>query len=201
MPQYPWAQPRQRPLQIPRARVSVPAASLPVTLIEAKHQLSIAVDDDSHDPRLQRLIEAAVEMVESDTNQSLMVKTYVQTQPWTDSANLLFQPVGVVSAVSLVKPNASPVAVSAADYVVDTAAGTLRLIEVQTDADPTEDQLSITYTAGRATAAEVPALARHAVLLLVAFWFENPDMILADNQTSMRAYDHLKTRIMRSRYP
>lgn len=201
MPQYPWAQPRQRPPQIPRARVSVPAASLPVTLTEAKHQLNIAVDDDSHDPRLQRLIEAAVEMVESDTNQSLMVKTYVQTQPWTDSANLLFQPVAAVSAVSLVKPNASPVVVSAADYVVDTAAGTLRLLEVQADADPIEDQLSITYTAGRATAAEVPALAKHAVLLLVAFWFENPDMILADNQTSMRAYDHIKTRIMRSRYP
>lgn len=201
MPQYPWAQPRKRPLQIPRARVTVPPAVLPVTLTEAKHQLSIAVDDDSHDPRLQRLIEAAVEMVEGDTNLSIITKTYSQTQPYTDEINLLFRPVQSVSAVSLVKPNASPVAVSSADYVVDTAAGTLRLLEVQVDADPIEDQLSITYTAGHATAAAVPALAKHAILLMVAFWFENPDMIMADNMSSMMAYEKLKTRLMRSRYP
>jgi uncharacterized phiE125 gp8 family phage protein len=233
MPLQTWTEPRNRPLQIPRARVAVPANGLPVSLIEAKQQLSIAVDDDSHDPRLQRLIAAAVEQVEQDTNLSLLDKTYVQTQPWILETNILFRPIIDVTSVRALTQTGGVTTIDPSDYFVDFAAGTLRLFKTNIQADPVEDRLEITYRAGHAASvpslldgfeiawnldpvfwgpqpvvwgsptilATVPELAKHAILLLVSFWFENPDMIMPDNQTSMRAYYSITGRLKRSRYP
>jgi hypothetical protein len=38
-------------------------------------------------------------------------------------------------------------------------------------------------------------------LLLVAFWFENADMIVAPNMVSTSAYDHLVAVHQRATYP
>jgi uncharacterized phiE125 gp8 family phage protein len=61
------------------ARLIVPPAVLPVSLEEAKRQLSIALDETGHDELLSTLISAGTDAAQDRTGRQLVQATYRQT--------------------------------------------------------------------------------------------------------------------------
>jgi uncharacterized phiE125 gp8 family phage protein len=64
------------------------------------------------------------------------------------------------------------------------------------------DAWTITYKVGYSEdGSKVPAIAKNAMLMLVAHYFENRDMLMAEAMQTMRPYEALVLRYMRSSYP
>lgn len=139
----------------------------PVSLAEAKAWCRI--DSSDEDDLVTALITAARLQVESETRRALI------TQSWRLSLDcprgrLVVLPVGPVSDVT---------AATADDSEID--------VTLQGDAAlmPGEGyrQLVIDYTAGYGAATDVPADLKQAVLVLVAYWYENRDLALTASPT------------------
>jgi len=81
-------------------RVVTPPASEPVTIAEAKAQLSIGASDDSHDTELASMIAAAREEWERDTSIALITRTLEHRLPkFLDAVILSVRPAIAVSSV------------------------------------------------------------------------------------------------------
>jgi uncharacterized phiE125 gp8 family phage protein len=64
------------------------------------------------------------------------------------------------------------------------------------------DAWQVTYKAGHSQDGQsVPEAARAAILMLVAHYFENRDMVMSDALQTMRPYEMLVRRFMRASYP
>lgn len=125
----------------------------PVTLAEAKAWCRI--DGTDEDALVTALIAAARLEVETMTGLALITQTWrLATCP---KGLLVLLPVAPVSAL-----------VAAPDGAVIQGDAVL-LAELATG------EITIDYTAGFGDAADVPADLKQAVMLLVAYWFENRD--------------------------
>lgn len=177
------------------------AGSEPVTAAEAKGQLSIAASDTVHDARLGRLITAARQKYENDTQTNLLTGTYDDVfDRFYDRMRLVQRHVTAVSSITYYDASNATQALSTDVYGFDSSLQEIRLDVDQRWPDTKErwDAITVRYTTGYSV---VPETAKHAILLLVAFWFENADMIVSQNMVSMAAYEHLVAVHQRSSYP
>jgi uncharacterized phiE125 gp8 family phage protein len=160
-------------------RRAVAPATLPITLAEIKDQLRIS--GDAQDALLYRLAESAVDVVDGE---GLLGRAMI-TQTWAQYAS---------QSPGWVRLEMGPfIALVSVEYY--DAAGTLQAADVadfetrlQDDyvickpkadrewptADTRQDAIKITYTAGFGAAVDVPPGLKHALLLLVTHWYENP---------------------------
>lgn len=129
----------------------------PVTLAEAKAWCRIDVPDE--DALVSALIAAARLQVEGLTGRALVSQTWRLTT--CPAGRLVVLP--VIPAIALVA--APDGAVLQADAVLLAA--------------PTSEAVSIDYTAGYGASADVPSDLKQAVLMLVAYWYENRDALTA----------------------
>lgn len=172
-----------------------------MTTAEAKAQLSIAASDTAHDTRLSRLITAARQKYEYDTHTNLLAATYDDTfDRLYDSMRLTQRPVSSVSSVKYYDEDGVQQTLSTDVYSFDSALQEIRLDVQQSWPDTQQrwDSVVVRYVTGYST---VPETAKHAILLLVAFWFEMADMIVSPNMISTAAYDALVAVHQRSTYP
>lgn len=179
-------------------------ASEPVTLTQAKSQLAIAAGDTSHNDQLDLLIQQAREQFEKDSGTAVMTQTWSQTFPrLQDQLKLTIYPVQSVTSIQYYDSANANQTLSTDIYSLDTSTREIRLDADQTWPDVYDrwDCVRVTYVAGYTSASAVPAAIKQAILLLVAYYFEDRDMLVPGGMQNFRAYERLLAKYQRSDYP
>lgn len=164
--------------QFSLVRVTAPSAS-PISLAEAKAQMRVEGTDD--DTIIQRLIDAAVAFVDAQGVLGFAMITQTWGQWIGPNPGTVYLSLGPVQSVSAIK-------YYDADGVLQTATlsdfnvfGTPNRITVSPKSGKAwpvtqtrDDAIKIEYVIGYgATSASVPQTVRHALMMLVAHWYEN----------------------------
>lgn len=176
----------------------------PVTLTEVKRQLFLAESDTSQDVELISRIQAAREQWEHDTDSYLLTQTLSVTAERFEGREIELpgRPIQSITHVKYYDENATLQTLSTSVYSFNA---TEREIELKWNETwpVTEirwDAVKVTYVAGYSSIAEISAIAKQAILLLVAYYhYSNRGD--NDRANDMRAYENLVKRFMRSTYP
>ena len=151
------------------------AEAEPVTLEEAKAHARI---DASHeDEKVAALISAARGEVENRTGRALMPQNWRIVRdavPLGGVIRLAPAPVISVDAVTVYGGDGSPNVVSPDDYQADivSSPGRLQLGSGRFWGARAMNGIEVDLTCGYASAEAVPAPLKQAILMLVAYWFE-----------------------------
>lgn len=159
-------------------------ASEPVSLVEAKAFLR--VDDDAEDGLISTLITAARLHVEGITGRALVAQSWrVVLDAWPRD-RIVTLPVGPLSSLTAIRAydaNGDAVTVPLAQFQPETGTGAARLpLPASVAGMPLlreRQGIEVDYVAGFGVdATSVPADLRQALLVLVAYWFENRDAVI-----------------------
>jgi uncharacterized phiE125 gp8 family phage protein len=163
--------------------LTVAPAAEPVSLAEAKAHLRIDADDE--DALLAALIAAARMFVEKTLGLGLITQGwsyFLDFWPRSSCVTLPIAPVQGVDSVTLRDVNGGATELAASDYAVDVLSLPARLVLKGGSPSVVARELNafeIAFTAGYGDAAsDVPAPIRHALLLLVAHWFERREPVV-----------------------
>jgi uncharacterized phiE125 gp8 family phage protein len=182
-------------------RVVTPPTSEPVTIAEAKAQLSIGASDVSHDTEVASLIAAAREEWERDTSIALITRTLEHRLPkFLSTVVLSVRPAIAISSVTYVDTAGATQTVASSNYYLD--GDEVRFLDtfVRPSVQDRSEAVKITYTAGYGSDSRAcPELDRMAIKLSLANRFEDRDMIAASGER--RAYEALVAKKMRATYP
>lgn len=157
------------------------SAGLPVSLAEAKDHLRISTDD--LDTQVQATLEAATEYCETVTGRALRV-SHTVTQTYDDwpcnPVRLSRQPVTAISSVTYYDQDGASQTVASSNYRLIAGGDHAAVLEFDDDfTEPTLDDrldaVTITYTAGYASTDVVPAMAKHAIKLVMSELFGDLD--------------------------
>ncbi len=162
--------------------LNVPPTVEPVSLDEAKAHLRI--DGNAEDALVSSLIMTSRLHVEAALSLALITQTWtLALDRWPKNHQVLFplRPVQSIVDVRTIDKDGAPTVVPPENYLVDTASETARLLPDgvgwQSPAQKANG-IEITFVAGYSNDADdVPNPIRHALLLLVAHWYEHRDPI------------------------
>lgn len=153
----------------------IPPANEPLTLDDIKDHLRI--DHEHEDALLMQLQAAARHTVERSIDQALLEQTWRQYEPGLGSdrcVRLRIRPVLSVSAVTAFDGDGNPAVLASTDYhLVRDRDG--QLVEFADNIDPAlcANGLEIDVLCGMGSLGlDVPETLRHAILLLIAHWYE-----------------------------
>lgn len=187
-----------------RPTVVTGPTSEPITLAEAKRQLFLGESDTSQDAELISRIQAAREQWEHDTDSAILTQTLSVTAEHFAGREIVLpsRPVASITSVKYYDSANAQQTLSSSLYSLDAKERTIRL---NWDASwPTTytrwDAVLVTYVAGYASVATVPAIAKQAMLLAITYaqYGNRGDN---DRPNDQRAYEALVRRYMRSTYP
>lgn len=159
-------------------RLTTRPTELPITLEEAKTHCRVTSTDD--DDYLTALIEPVTTWVESYTNRALIYQTWTRyLDAFPRVINLHRWPVVSVTSIKYIDTDGNQQTLSASVYRVDVHAG--RVTEAYDQQWPDTRLLTnaveVAYQAGYASSAQqlakIPAPLRHAMLLIVAHYYNN----------------------------
>ena len=188
----------------PATLVTVQPVTEPITIHEAKRQLSLSPSDTSHDVMIYQKIQSAREQWEKDVGEYYIKRTVaVQLDMLTD-VQFMHRPVSSISSVVYYDASNTLQTLSTSIYQLDAARGQMRLKYDQSWPIYTTrwDAVTITYILGsHDDSTTVPAYAKSAMLLLVANEFEQRDMMTPAYTQNQIAYERLVAKYMRSSYP
>lgn len=194
----------QRATAVSRPTIVTGPTTEPVTLAEVRRQLFLSPSDTSNDQELTSRIQAAREQWEHDTDSAMLSQTLSVTLERFCGLEIELpsRPIQSVTHVKYYDGDNSLQTFSSASYSLNKPD---RKIVLNWDASwPTTydrwDSVVITYVAGYATAALIPAIAKQAMLLNITY---NQYGNRGDNDrpNDQRAYEALVRRYMRSTYP
>ena len=166
---------------------TTPPSVEPVSLLEVKLHLRLAVDETSataynqEDDLLNALIKTAREKVEQYTGRALLTQTkkmYLDRWPDGNSKAIPYPPLQTVTSVKY-RPVDSEAYTTFTDYEADIVSVPGRIVLKPNASWPSDvlhplNPIEITFTCGYgATSASVPAAIRSAMLLIVADLYEN----------------------------
>lgn len=164
-------------------------AEEPVSLAEAKAFLRL--DDNTEDALVTTLVAASRLHVEGTTARALVAQTWrLVTDCWpVDRAvRLPVAPLLSLTAVTAYDEAGDAHALDLAQFEADAATPRL-LLPPELESMPVlreRQGIEIDYVAGYgATAADVPADLKQAVLVLVAYWFEHRDLAVLSGPNSV----------------
>jgi len=175
----------------------------PLTLSEAKKQLEISTSDTTHDVQLAQAIQEAREQWESDTDTVCCYQTWrVRLVTLVDRLALPKRPVNSITSITYFDGNNASQTLSSALYQLHINEFRIAYQATLPATSARWDAWTINYRCGYSQDATlVPAIAKRAMLLLVGHYFENRDMLMSDAIQTMKPYEALVTRFMRSNYP
>jgi len=190
--------------EVSRPTVVTGPASEPITLAEAKRQLFLAESDTSQDAELVNRIQAAREQWEHDTDSVMLTQTLSVTLEKFEGREieLSSRPIQSITHIKYYDENDTLQTLSSSKYSLDVQEREIEL-KWQETWPVTEirwDAVAVTYVAGNTSVAAIPAIAKQAMLLLIAYYHygnrgEN------DRPNDLKAYEALVKRFMRSSYP
>lgn len=155
---------------------TVDPASEPVTLDEAKAQLRVS--DTADDSYITDLIAVARDYAENFTGRALLQQDWKATFdsgdiPSGNTIELPRPPLQSVESIAYLDTDGNSQALASSYYTVDTISQPGRILfEDLPDIKSTLAALTVTYRAGYANAAAVPAAIKHAILLMVAHFYD-----------------------------
>lgn len=164
---------------------TVAPTELPVTLDVVKEQCSLVGVDD-HDGYVAGLIESATATIEKRIGRQIMPATWTLTLDcFPDEIVVGKLPVSAVSKIEYYDTAGVKQTLAAANYQVDLASPdeparikpAYGLVWPSTRSDY-YGAVIVTFTAGYATAAAVPPPIKHAVMFLVAHWFDSHEPVI-----------------------
>lgn len=183
----------------------VTAATLkPVTLLQAKKHCEVPLDDTTHEDQLEMLIDVATDQFENDCDICLLTQSHkVYLQDWPERIYLPKRPIQSVTSVRYYDSSNSQQTLSTSIYSLNPPERSL-VLKINQDwpsvATDRWDAIEVEYVCGFASADSVPAAARHAVLMLVGYYFGQNR---GDNDRSgdLTTYGRLVKQFLRSNYP
>ena len=164
--------------QFSLVRVTAPAA-LPISVAEAKAQMRVEGNDD--DTIIERLVNAAVAFVDVQgvLGRAMITQTWGEwLAPNPSTVMLSLGPVQSVSAIKYYDIDGVLQTATLADFNVFGTPNRITITPKTSKAWPItqtrDDAIKIEYVVGYgSTSASVPQTVRHALLMLVAHWYEN----------------------------
>lgn len=149
-----------------------PPALEPVTLAEVRQFLRLA--DNSEDGLLDGLVKAARETLEAQTGLALINQTfrlYIDQWPSCGLVKLGKYPVQSIVSVTAYREDGTPVVIADHDLHLESASRPARLYIASRMAN--SGALEVDFVAGFGeTGKDIPDALRHAILTLVAHWYE-----------------------------
>jgi uncharacterized phiE125 gp8 family phage protein len=154
----------------------------PVTVAEAKAHLR--VDGTAEDVLIASLLLTSRLHVEAALGLALITQSWtfaLDRWPQMPAVDLPIRPVQAIAFVRVLASDGTPTTLGASDYILEGRGVPPRLARTGTSW-PLPGQvvsgIEIAFTAGFGSAAsDVPAPIRHALLLLVAHWYEHREPI------------------------
>lgn len=176
-------------------RVTAPAAD-PVTLAEVKAHCRIS-DSDS-DTLLNALIAAAVDLIDGDgvLGRAMITQTWAQWVPQSPGrVRLKMGPFQTLDAVQYYDAAGVLQDADETNFRAEKIGDFVEIVPKEGATWPgtqnRNDAIKITYIAGFGAAADVPQGIRHAILMLIAHWYENreatSEMTLRDAPMAVEA--------------
>ena len=184
-----------------------------VTTAQIKANLRIANSDSTHDTQIEICRDASISVAKEYLQKSLMNRTLklsldnipfadsilpekegITTGPFLEyrqrSVNLPFSPLVSVSSVKTFDDSDNETTMASSRYYVDTSSEYGRVIlrtgETWDDMLRVGNAIEITYVAGYGTVAtSVPAGIRQGIIVLASHYFENPEMVIKGQNTSV----------------
>jgi uncharacterized phiE125 gp8 family phage protein len=191
-------------MELSRPTVVTGPTTEPITVAEAKRQLFLSESDTSQDAELANRIQAAREQWEHDTDSVLFTQTLSVTSEQFGGRQIELdsRPVTSITHIKYYDPNDVLTTFSSSKYSLNAADGEIELdwAESWPVTSIRWDAITITYVVGYATAATIPAIAKQAMLLLIAYYHYG-NRGDNDRPNDLRAYENLVRRYMRSSYP
>jgi uncharacterized phiE125 gp8 family phage protein len=165
-----------------------------ITLAEAKDHLRI-VDDPTQDSLIQGIVRSAESYVETVTNRALLPQTWKAYWRCFPREQYLLLPIGPVTAVAHVKytdSTGSQITWASTNYNVQLEEEPAKIWLNYGNIWPSAVlrpgvSVEVQFTAGYASAAVVPSDLKHAILLLIGAWYENPSDIVTGTKASADA--------------
>ena len=175
--------------QFSLVRVIAPTAS-PISLSAAKEQMRVESSDD--DAIIQRLIDAAVAFVDVQgaLGKAMITQTWGEwLSPNPSTVYLTLGPVQSVSAIKYYDVDGALQTATLADFNVFGTPNRISVSPKSGKAWPVtqtrDDAIKIEYIIGYgSTSASVPETVRHALMMLVAHWYD-----MRETSTEKQMYD------------
>lgn len=157
-------------------RLTVEPAQEPITTAEAKAHLRVSHSSD--DTLIDALVTAARKVAENELGRSLLTQTWVKTlDGFQDAIELPYPPIQAVSSIDYVDDDGATQRLSSSSYAVDISSEPGWIMPAYGyDWPSTREEINavtVTYTAGYASAADVPQPIKHWILLMVGHYYEN----------------------------
>ena len=169
-----------------------PAALEPVSVVEAKDHLR--VDHSDEDAYISSLILTSRLHIEAALSLALINQSWTWTfDAWpkrSQSVTLPLRPVSTITGVSTLASDGTPTAMPVTDYELDghhVPPRLLRTVSQWPKPGKSQAGIEVSFVTGFGPAADdVPQPVRHALLLLVAHWYEHRDPIeIGSDKTSV----------------
>lgn len=176
----------------------------PVTLEQAKTQVRISIENIDHDDYLNRLIAQAREQFENDTSVICATGTFTLKLDCfdDDDIDLPLRPVTAISSITYKDSDGTTQTFSSSKYALSTSGAMPEIVLAYNEVWPSvrghRDDVTITFVAGYATAADVPEMVKQAILLEVKNQFESEDV---SKMSENFGYTMLSRRFERPTYP
>ena len=173
--------------------ITTDPAAEPVSLDEAKTQLRVDANDE--DNLIQSLISVARRKVELETGRLLIsqtVKAYWDKWPAAGVLHLPVYPAAAITNIKYIDEDGALQTWSSADYTSDLVGMSPRIV-INPDADNPAagdypNAIQVTYTAGGATADDVPAEIVQSILMTLTMLYERrEDMKINENTPGVRS--------------
>ena len=176
---------------------------LPITLAEVKKHCEVPADDTAHDTQLTTLMSVARDQFEADCDLALLATVYsVNLDSWPVVIDLPIRPLATVNWVKYYDDAGTQQTLATSVYSVNSAQRRIELAYNQTwpSVQSRWDAIEIRFTCGYADAASVPASAKHALLLLIGYYF-GQNRGDNDRAGDLAAYRRIAQQFLRSTYP
>lgn len=190
--------------EVSRPTVVTGPTAEPITLAEAKRQLFLAESDTSQDAELISRIQAAREQWEHDTDTYLLTQTLSVTLERFGEREIYLpgRPIQSITHIKYYDENDTLQTFSSSRYSFNAPEREIEL-KWQEQWPVTAirwDAATVTFVAGHASIAAIPAIAKQAMLLLITY-YQYSNRGDNDRPNDLRAYENLVRRFTRSTYP
>lgn len=173
-----------------RVRVTVAPTALAVTVAEAKSW--IRVDTSVDDTVIEMMLRSAIAAVDgpSGIGWAMMAQTWaLSLDAFSDEIRLPGAPVKAVTSIAYVDADGATQTLDSGDYQVDVAGDVARICPVYGGSWPStrlqNAAVTVTYTLGESSSANVPANLRTAVLLLAAHLYQNREAVSGEGLSEL----------------
>jgi uncharacterized phiE125 gp8 family phage protein len=144
----------------------------------------LRVDHNHEDDRISGLIQAAREMVEEDAQVALCPQTLTFRLDAFPNWELCLRkcPINAISSITYVDADGTTQTLASDKYTLDSHSRPARVTPAYNEIWPATrrqiNAVTVTATAGYSSPSSVPAMAKQALKMLVAHWYENAETVL-----------------------